>query len=152
MFDEATDEPHDIDGFRRYTVGVLNDEPEIQLAQRAVNAAYYFLVGVGDAENAPAVASFCVENSGEETRNPLNAWSLGPRNELLHTFNAGTRVGADRVHRNSSFTGGRENERSSFYALLPQVFLSSNQCLAIDQRKTELVLIAMGSAFAFVVI
>jgi len=71
MLPQAPGQANDIDRRGRRSIDVLDDEPEIQLAESARDPADDFRVGVGNSQDPLAVAAFGVEDAGEEARVPF---------------------------------------------------------------------------------
>ena len=139
-------------GFVISAIDVLDDESEIQFAQRAPIQSMICWVCVRDSQHGLTEASFGVEDSSEETLVPFERRSIRPCDELPDFVDARARVRC-RSHSSAACRLGlRKNEVSRFDLRLPQVILGSIQRLLVAQGEAELVLSVVGSPSAVVVV
>ena len=67
---QSSGQAHYVDGFDHFPVQVLNNKSEIQRPQRLTSPTDDVGVGVRNAQDSAAIATFGVENPGQEAKPP----------------------------------------------------------------------------------
>jgi hypothetical protein len=83
---------------------------DAEFVERVPHLGEDLLVRIADAEYTAGVASFRVENSGEESTVPLGRFLAAPGNDLAHPVDRGLARSADRTHSTPRRARGRELE------------------------------------------
>ena len=96
---QAAEQAYDIDTLFCLVRHMLDGRGEPEGSQGIADAVDDLKVGVGNAQDAAAVASFCIEDSGQKTRLPLTTGPIRPGDQLADAIDLSPRVRADREHR-----------------------------------------------------